>query len=89
MKHHVYPVKEIVQISGISARTLRQYEKCGLLSPSSHEPSGAALYDEADIIRLQKILIGRGLGLRLKQIRSVLDRRHSYRGKKTSESARL
>ena len=59
--------------SRVSVRALHHYDEIGLLVPSGRTAAGYRLYDEADVLRLQQILIGRELGLSLEQIRQSLD----------------
>ena len=68
-----YKIKEVAQISDVSVRTLHYYDEIGLLTPSDRTAAGYRLYDEADLLRLQQVLIGRSLGLALEEIRQSLD----------------
>ena len=38
-------VKQVSELTGVSIRTLRYYDKIGLLSPSDHTEGGYRLYD--------------------------------------------
>jgi DNA-binding transcriptional MerR regulator len=69
----LYRINEAARIAGISARTLRHYEEIGLLMPKQRSAAAYRLYDDAALLRLQQILIGRELGLSLEQIRHLLD----------------
>ena len=69
----VYQIKEVAQISDVSVRTLHYYDEIGLLTPNDRTAAGYRLYDDADLLRLQQILIGRSLGLALEEIRQSLD----------------
>jgi len=68
-----YQVNELARSAGVSIRTLHHYHEIGLLVPSGRTESGYRLYDDASLLRLQQILIGRELGLSLEQIRRSLD----------------
>lgn len=68
-----YRVGEVAELSGVSVRTLHHYDEIGLLSPSSRSASGYRLYDDADLLRLQQVLVRRELGFSLEQIRRSLD----------------
>jgi DNA-binding transcriptional MerR regulator len=68
-----YEVKEVATLSGLSARALHHYDAIGLLVPSLRSAADSRLYDAADLLRLQQILIGRELGLSLEEIRRSLD----------------
>ena len=68
-----FRVKAVAEASGVTVRTLHHYDKIGLLVPSARTESGYRLYSEADLLRLQQILLHRELGLPLEQIRQLLD----------------
>jgi DNA-binding transcriptional MerR regulator len=57
----------------VSIRTLHHYDAIGLLVPGIRSAAGYRLYTDADLFRLQQILIGRELGLSLEEIRRSLD----------------
>lgn len=60
-------------MTGVSVRTLHHYDAISLLVPGGRTAAGYRLYTEADLLRLQQILIGRELGLPLEEIRRSLD----------------
>jgi DNA-binding transcriptional MerR regulator len=66
-------VKDVARLTGVSVRTLHHYDATGLLVPGARTAAGYRLYTEADLLRLQQILIGRELGLPLEEIRRSLD----------------
>ncbi|MFS0749246.1 MerR family transcriptional regulator [Oceanobacillus sp. 1P07AA] len=68
-----YTVKQVADISGVSARTLRYYDQINLLSPKMVNDSGYRIYGEEEINRLQQILLYRSMGMKLNQIQYVLD----------------
>lgn len=72
-RSRTYRVKEISELTGVSVRALHHYDEIGLLVPRARSSSGYREYDDADLARLQQILIGRELGLALEQIRRTLD----------------
>ena len=53
-------------------RTLRFYDKVGLLAPSCHTQAGHRLYTETDFFRLQQILALKFLGFSLEEIKHCL-----------------
>ena len=63
----------MAQLAGVSVRTLHHYDSIGLLVPEARTAAGYRLYTDADLLRLQQILIGRELGLSLEDIRRSLD----------------
>lgn len=70
MKYHI---KELADLAGVSARTLRYYDEIGLLSPSYIDSSGYRIFEEKQVDRLQQILFYRELGMELKTIQKTLD----------------
>jgi MerR family transcriptional regulator, thiopeptide resistance regulator len=68
-----YQIKEVAHMAGVSVRTLHHYDEIGLLVPKLRTAGGYRLYDDSDLMRLQQILIGRELGLSLREIGCSLD----------------
>ncbi|WP_442574423.1 MerR family transcriptional regulator [Microbacterium sp. F51-2R] len=69
-----WSIQQIAKLAGTTSRTLRHYDDIGLLRPSSVGRNGYRHYDEAALVRLQRILLLRELGLALPQIAEVLAR---------------
>lgn len=65
-------VNEVHKITGVSIRTLRYYDRIGLLPPSAVSPAGYRLYDDDALERLQLILLYRELQFPLKEIKRIL-----------------
>lgn len=68
-----YTVKELSELSGVTPRTLRWYDKLGLLKPGRTTEAGYRLYGRPEVDRLQQILFYRELGLSLTEIGDILD----------------
>lgn len=69
----IMTISEVSKSFKVSTRTLRYYEKIGLL-PSKHEEDYAyRVYDESSVKRLQCILILRKLRISLKEIALILE----------------
>ncbi|MFC7788245.1 MerR family transcriptional regulator [Microbacterium sp. MAHUQ-60] len=68
-----WSIQQIARLAGTTSRTLRHYADIGLLAPSRIAGNGYRHYDEAALVRLQRILLLRELGLGLPQIAAVLD----------------
>ena len=66
-------VTEIAKQTGVSVRTLHQYDAIGLLKPSFVTESGYRYYDEGAVERLYLILLFRELEFPLKDIKAILD----------------
>jgi DNA-binding transcriptional MerR regulator len=67
-----WSIHEVVRVTGTTSRTLRHYDRLGLLTPSRTGPGGVRFYDEDGLLRLQRILLLRGLGLSLPLIADAL-----------------
>ena len=66
-------VKEIAELTGISARTLHYYDEIGLLAPTSKTEAGYRLYDDKALETLQQILFFREFDIPLKEIKAIID----------------
>lgn len=66
-------VNEVSKLAGVSVRTLHYYDKIGLLHPAAVTGAGYRQYDDADLERLQQILLFRELEFPLKEIKKILD----------------
>jgi len=67
-------IQEVARLTGTTSRTLRHYDQVGLLAPSRVGTNGMRFYDSQALVRLQRILLLRDLGLGLTEVRRVLDR---------------
>jgi DNA-binding transcriptional MerR regulator len=68
-----WSIQDIARSAGTTSRTLRHYGAVGLLEPSRVGSNGYRYYDEQALVRLQRILLLRELGLGLPAIAEVLD----------------
>jgi DNA-binding transcriptional MerR regulator len=59
--------------AGVPIKTIRYYEDVGLLARAPRTPAGYRLYAPGSADRLQFIKKAQGLGLRLDEIREILD----------------
>ena len=66
-------VSQIAASAGVSPDTVRYYEREGLMPPPERSPSGYRLYADADADRLRFIKGARRFGLRLREIRELLE----------------
>ena len=73
MGENEWSIQEIARLSGTTSRALRHYGDEGLLAPSRIGDNGYRYYDERALVRLQRILMLRDLGLGLASIREVLE----------------
>jgi DNA-binding transcriptional MerR regulator len=67
-----WSIQQIARLAGTTSRTLRHYDDVGLLRPARTAPNGYRYYDGTSLVRLQRILLLRQLGLGLPQIADVL-----------------
>ena len=72
MDQRFYHSSQFAQKASVTVRTLRYYDKVGLLSPSLYTESGYRLYTNEDLLRLQNILALKFLGFSLEEIRALL-----------------
>ena len=80
-------VKEVTELTGVSARTLQYYDEIGILKPSRKTSAGYRLYDEDDLQRLQQVLFYKELGFKLQDISELMgksdyDKIAAYRSQK-------
>jgi DNA-binding transcriptional MerR regulator len=68
-----WSIQEVARLAGTTSRTLRHYQAEGLLQPSRVAANGYRHYDECALVRLQRILLLRELGLGIPAIRDALD----------------
>lgn len=68
-----YTIKALADLAGVTPRTLRWYDRQGLLKPLRTTEAGYRLYGPGEVDRLQDILFYRELGLELAAIRKILD----------------
>ncbi|MGW0811593.1 MerR family transcriptional regulator [Nonomuraea sp. NPDC002799] len=67
-----WTIQELAARAGITSRTLRHYDRFGLLAPSRVGANGYRFYDATAVARLQRILLMRRLGMGLPAIAEVL-----------------
>ena len=69
-----YTAEKFAKRARVTSRTLRYYDKIGLLKPSKHTESGYRLYCDEDMIRLQRIIALRYLQFSLPEIQLTLEK---------------
>ena len=70
-------IGHVAQTVGVTARTLRFYERIGLLSPPVRTASGYRLYGQEEVDRVRFILRAKEVGLSLEEVHQVLAIRDS------------
>lgn len=64
---------EVATLTGISVRTLHHYDKMQLISPERNSENGYREYSDADLDKLQQVLLFKECGFTLVQIKKLLD----------------
>jgi DNA-binding transcriptional MerR regulator len=68
-----YRTGQFAERASVTRRTLRFYDRAGLLRPQQFTDSGYRLYSDEDLLRLQQILALKFLGFPLQDIKICLD----------------
>ncbi len=68
-----YTVKQLADLAGVTPRTLRYYDRLGLLRPERTTEAGYRLYGPRQVDRLQHILFYRELEVPLDTVAHLLD----------------
>jgi DNA-binding transcriptional MerR regulator len=63
-------IRKAAELTGLSADTLRYYEKEGMISPKRHE-NGYRYYDENDIAALKNIVVMKYAHFTLAEMKSI------------------
>ncbi len=66
-----YRTGQFAEMSGVTARTLRYYDRIGLLKPSAISNAGQRHYTDDDLVKLQQIVTLKFIGFSLEQIISI------------------
>ncbi|BCJ95079.1 hypothetical protein acsn021_26480 [Anaerocolumna cellulosilytica] len=76
----LYKSGEFAKKANVSIRTIRYYDKQGLLKPSYVNKSGYRFYSDLDFAKLQKIVSLKSLGFSLEEIMELVvrDNEHNY-----------
>jgi len=73
MSDDMLTIGQLAKRMGVTIRTLRYYDKIGLLLPSDYTEGGHRLYSLDDLLRLQKIQSLIFIGFSLKDIADLLE----------------
>ena len=65
-------IGELAERAGTSVKTIRYYDRVGVLSPSERSASGYRLYGEDALDRYRFVSAAQAAGLRLGEIREVI-----------------
>jgi len=68
-----WSIQDIARLAGTTSRTLRHYDDVGIVKPSRIGTNGYRYYDADALVRLQRVLLLRELGLGIPAIAEVLE----------------
>lgn len=68
-----FRIQEFAKLAGVTVRTLRYYDRLGLLTPAHRSDRGYRLYCHEDLGSLERILVLRYVGLSLREIAELLN----------------
>lgn len=74
-----FSIAYLARTTGISSRTLRHYDHIGLFSPHRVASNGYRFYAQDQLVRLQRILVLKDMGLSLENIAEILERQSDER----------
>jgi MerR family transcriptional regulator, thiopeptide resistance regulator len=66
-------VTQLARACGLSRSTVLYYESLGLIQPSGRSPGNYRVYNNRDLLRLRQVCLYRDAGLKLADIRGILD----------------
>lgn len=70
-------IKELSDITQVSIRMLRHYDKIGLLKPSYRADNGYRYYNAGDLAKLQQIIALKSFGFTLSGIKNIVDKHNN------------
>jgi DNA-binding transcriptional MerR regulator len=73
LNRRFYRTGQFARRASVTLRTLRYYDRVGLLCPAQHTESGYRLYTDEDLVRLQQILGLKFLGFSLQEVQACLE----------------
>ncbi len=79
----IYTAGELGRLAGVSARTIRFYDKKALLQPVGYSDSGYRLYNQESVLQLQRIRVLQYIGLSLDEIREQIRKEQNEKWEET------
>lgn len=79
MKMKYYKTGQFAKMANVSERTIRYYDKIGLLKPSFIMENGYRQYSEKDFVKLQKIIALKHLGFSIEDIFPVVNKNQNIK----------
>lgn len=71
MKATVLPIRDVAAQSGVSAHTLRYYERVGLLPRVDRSPAGYRRYTAESVRRVRLVRMLRSVGFGIRELRAL------------------
>lgn len=68
-----WSIQQLAKLASTTSRTLRHYDEVGLVAPSRVGSNGYRYYDAGSLVRLQRVLLLRELGLGIPAIAELLE----------------
>lgn len=68
MEQERFTVGELADLAGVSPRTIRYYDKKGLLAPVAYSENQYRQYDKSSLLQLQQVLMLKYIGFSLEEI---------------------
>jgi len=74
-KHRIYSMQigDLAELLGITTRTIRLYEKMGLVDPPKRTDGKVRYYEKGDVKRFKFVLKVKELGLSLEEMKDLAD----------------
>lgn len=72
-QEELYTVGEVAQALKVTVRSLHHWESMGLITPTERSWSNYRLYTADDIERIEQIIIYRATGMKLTEMKKVLN----------------
>lgn len=69
-------IGEVARLSGLSRSTLLYYHRLGILRPVNRSDANYRLYSSADVERLRQVCLYRKMGVPLRDIRPLVEKRY-------------
>lgn len=75
MEQERFTVGELAALAGVSPRTIRYYDKKGLLCPVAYSENQYRQYDKSSLLQLQQVLMLKYIGFSLEEIIQIFQSR--------------
>lgn len=74
MEKAFYTAGELAKLTGVSYKTIRHYQKIGLLKPDGYTEGGYRLFRKESVEILQRIIMLKYLNFSLEEIKEILEK---------------